>query len=276
MTQSMTDQVVQRPSQPMRAIATRDYVGFNETSKNERQWIEVPSANLTLILNYTNPFGGFPTCFVAGLTDSFRLVQTRPGTCCMDVKLSPLGAFRLFGVPMHELSRGITDLRFLIPPPSLDRVRDVRGWHARFTALDALLSGLAANGRLPARQLSWAWERLVASRGRVSIRSIADEVGWSGKHLIAMFKEQIGLRPKTISRILRFQSAVQRLERSRSVDWADVAVASGYCDQSHLIREFRKLTGSSPAEYLRRPGSIPSRLVIGEFRPRHSTQPQLI
>jgi AraC-like DNA-binding protein len=271
---SRTSQMVHRPSDLVRAIVTRHYVGFTETSNGGRRWIEAPNANVTLIVNYSEPFGGFPTFFVAGLTDSSTVVETRADTCCIDVKMDPLGAFTVFGVPMHELSGRVTDLRSIIPSGRtfIDRVGHVRDWHARFSALDALLAELAANGRQPARQVSWAWKRLAVSQGRVSIRRISDEVGWSGKHLIEMFKEQIGLRPKTISRILRFQSAVQRAERCRSVDWADIAAASGYNDQSHLIRDFRRFTGRSPAEYRRRTGlDSASAAPSGEFHPRRST-----
>ena len=245
---------IHKPSVRVRPLLTRDYVGFTETSANGRRWTELPGPSVTLIFSLTAGFGGFPDYFVAGLTDSRTLVESQPCTCCIDVKLSPLGAFRLLGVPMHELSGRVTDLGSIIPleVPYLDALRDESKWCSRFTALDVLLARRAADGPRPAVQVCWAWQRLVVSEGRAAIRSVAEEVSWSGKHLIAMFKEQIGLRPKTVGRILRFQSVVRRLDRSRLLDWADAAVASGYSDQSHLIRDFRRFTGHSPAQYLRR------------------------
>lgn len=246
-------QTVHRAAGKVRSLLTRDCVGFAETSPNGRRWIEVPGASVTLILNLGRPFGGFPDHFVAGLTDSFSFVQSKPGTCCIDVKLSPLGAFRLLGVPMHELSGHVTDLRSVIPSetPVLDALRDEADWRSRFAMVDVLLERRVARGPRPTAQVSWAWQRLVANDGQVTIRSLAEEVGWSRKHLIVMFKEQIGLRPKTMSRILRFRSVCRRVLESRRVNWADLAMASGYSDQSHLIRDFRRLTGQSPIQYLR-------------------------
>ncbi len=67
-----------------------------------------------------------------------------------------------------------------------------------------------------------------------------------------MFKQQIGLPPKAVARILRFHGVVRRLNREPFTSWADAAVASGYSDQSHLIRDFRRFTGKSPGQYRQR------------------------
>jgi AraC-like DNA-binding protein len=67
-----------------------------------------------------------------------------------------------------------------------------------------------------------------------------------------MFKKQIGLPPKAVARILRFHGIVRRLNRECVTSWADAAAASGYSDQSHLIRDFRRFMGESPGQYLRR------------------------
>jgi AraC-like DNA-binding protein len=242
-----------KPSDEVRSLLARDYVGFTETSPDGQRWTEPPRPTVTVILNLAGAFGGFPNDFVAGLADSVTVVESQAGTSCIDLKLTPLGAFKLLGVPMHELTGRVIDLRSVLPSeaPVLDAVREEPGWHSRFAVLDALLARRAAQGPRPAEQVCRAWERLVASEGRAAIGSVAGEVGWSGKHLIAMFKQQIGLPPKAVARILRFHGVVRRLNRERFTSWADAAAASGYSDQSHLIRDFGRVTGKSPGQYLR-------------------------
>jgi AraC-like DNA-binding protein len=247
-------QTVHGAAGKVRSLLTRDYMGFVDSSATGRCWIEVPGPNVTLIVNLGTPFGGFPSHFVAGLTDSFTFVQSKPGTRCIDVKMSPLGAFRLLGVPMHELSGHVTDLSAVIPSEAsvLDGLRDEADWPSSFAALDRLLERRVAHGPQPAAQVSWAWQRMVANSGQVTIRTLAEEVGWSHKHLIVMFKEQLGLRPKTLSRILRFGLVVRRLHERDRMTWADAAAAAGYSDQAHLIRDFKRFTGHSPDQYIRR------------------------
>jgi hypothetical protein len=62
------------------------------------------------------------------------------------------------------------------------------------------LLGRLEVGPRPSPEVGRAWERLVASAGTVPIGQIASEVGWSHKHLIARFRQQVGVRPKTAAR----------------------------------------------------------------------------
>ena len=79
-------------------------------------------------------------------------------------------------------------------------------------------------------------------------------MGCSRKHLISQFHEQIGAWPKTVARILRFQHAVGLFHAATAknpVSGADVAIACGYFDQAHFIKDFRQLAGITPTEFMR-------------------------
>ena len=84
------------------------------------------------------------------------------------------------------------------------------------------------------------------------IGRIADEVGWSHRHLIARFRQQAGLRPKTAARLVRFDGVLRRIDERRPLDWGQVAADVGYADQAHLVRDFRQFTGGTPSEFLAR------------------------
>ncbi len=81
------------------------------------------------------------------------------------------------------------------------------------------------------------------------VAGLADEVGWSARHLTARFRAETGLRPKEAARVIRFDRARRRLSPTgRSL--ADLAAETGYFDQAHLAREFRTLAGCSPTAWL--------------------------
>jgi AraC-like DNA-binding protein len=113
-----------------------------------------------------------------------------------------------------------------------------------------LMLGRLEGGPRPAPEVAWAWRRLVASGGGIPIGRLAAEVGWSHKHLITQFRQQVGLRPKTAARLVRFHRVWRRLDQSggRPV-WAELAQEAGYADQAHLIREFRRFTGMTPTQF---------------------------
>jgi AraC-like DNA-binding protein len=122
--------------------------------------------------------------------------------------------------------------------------------------LEVLLAPLGA-GPQPWPEVAWAWRRLVATGGAVPIGQVANEVGWSHRHLIARFRRQVGVRPKTAARLVRFGTVWRRLDQDRPLAWADVAREAGYADQAHLVRDFRQFTGMPPTRFLAAAASQP-------------------
>src|SRR5262249_41720275 len=154
----------------------------------------------------------------------------------------------ILGVPMHALTNRVVDFDDVLGADGralLERLGNVPTWEERFDLIDAFLLARATRGRAPAREIAWAWRELVVTHGGTGIARLAAELGWSHRRLIARFREQVGLPPKTAARVLRFHRAVGALRERATVDWADVAVACGYFDQAHLIRDFREFAGTT-------------------------------
>jgi AraC-like DNA-binding protein len=82
------------------------------------------------------------------------------------------------------------------------------------------------------------WHRMAA---------IAAQTGASVRHLERAFLDRVGCPPKTLARITRFQRVLSLREQRPQWGWARVAVESGYYDQAHLIADFRRFSGSTPA-----------------------------
>jgi len=71
--------------------------------------------------------------------------------------------------------------------------------------------------------------------------------------LIHWRPERVGLSPRQLCRSLRFKSVFRHLAASSGDPWTSTALACGYCDQSHMIRDFKHYAGASPAAYFTRP-----------------------
>jgi AraC-like DNA-binding protein len=79
-----------------------------------------------------------------------------------------------------------------------------------------------------------------------SIAAVVDEVGYSHRQFVTLFRHAVGLTPKRYCRVQRLQRALAGIARR---PLAAVATDAGYSDQAHLTREFRELAGVSPGEY---------------------------
>jgi AraC-like DNA-binding protein len=107
---------------------------------------------------------------------------------------------------------------------------------------------------------------------RPDVAAAVRQSGYSHRRFIVLFRRAVGLTPKLYCRLLRFQRTIQSIKISQtslggrdSIDtlllrdqrngsmkpasWAGLAVAAGFSDQAHFIREFREFTGVTPEEY---------------------------
>jgi transcriptional regulator GlxA family with amidase domain len=91
---------------------------------------------------------------------------------------------------------------------------------------------------------------MLRSGGLVPTSALARELGWSHRRLIVRFREQVGLTPKALARVIRFDRVVSELRSSRARPLAEIAVGCGYFDQAHLNRDFRDLAGTTPNAFV--------------------------
>ena len=90
--------------------------------------------------------------------------------------------------------------------------------------------------------------RIEETGGAVEMRALARELGYSRKHVITLFRDHVGLPPKLLARIVRFDGLLRQLRTGAATSWADLALDCGYYDQAHLVREVRRFTGLTPTE----------------------------
>lgn len=84
------------------------------------------------------------------------------------------------------------------------------------------------------------------------LHQLSDEIGYSQKHFIDLFRQQVGVPPKQYLKIMRFQKAIRAMESSQRIRWSEFAQESGYYDQAHFIHDFKCFSGFTPNEYLKR------------------------
>ncbi|WP_410581083.1 helix-turn-helix domain-containing protein [Amycolatopsis sp. lyj-108] len=234
---------------PGLAAHVASYVAHDLPDAGVNSWQVTPLSVLTWVIDIDAPVRGpeIPVSPVLGLRDRPLRIEQAGASRGIIVALTPLGSYALFGIPLRELTNSVVAASDLLPSGSLtERLAEAADWPERFRLLDEYLAARLARGPELAAPVRYAWDRLCAGPVRVGV--LADEIGWSRQHLNVRFREQIGLNPRTVGRIARLNRVLALLDRASSLSWAEVAYSGGYSDQAHLIREFRALTGHSPAE----------------------------
>lgn len=236
------------------------YAGYWEAAASPYRVRLVPTGRAVVVISLGEPFAhvrrlGDETTdnqvtgsLVAGLEDGPRVCDHPGGQEAIRLELTPLGAYRLFAMPMSELTNRVVRLRDVFGPEAealVEQLADTMDWGARFDLLDLALSARLRRGPRPAPEVAHAWRLLSHAGGAIPVSRIAAEVGWSQGYLVRRFTEQVGLAPKTTARVLRFHRAVGLLTRERAYPTEATAVC-GFYDQAHLNREFRALAGTTP------------------------------
>jgi transcriptional regulator GlxA family with amidase domain len=90
------------------------------------------------------------------------------------------------------------------------------------------------------------------------IETLARELCWTPRQLERRFLIEVGLTPKRLARLVRFQSALSCLPAAPSA--ATAALDCGFFDQPHMLRDFRSLAGAPPSIVLEQPGALAARL----------------
>jgi AraC-like DNA-binding protein len=189
--------------------------------------------------------------FVAGVTDGPVMVGHAGSARCLQVDLTPLGARRLVGMPMSELANQtvpIDDVLGRFGHHLVQRVGDAPDWPTRFALIDDALRLRLTEAAPVDAGVAWSLDRIVASGGAAVIGDLADELGWSHRRLIARYRDTVGLPPKLVARIVRFERLIAHLKIHPAIEWAAAATACGYFDQAHLAREVRELADITPTE----------------------------
>ncbi len=90
---------------------------------------------------------------------------------------------------------------------------------------------------------------LIATETSVNVAEAARQAGLSMRQLGRRALEYSGSPPKLLNRIARFERALTLRVRGNA-SWTEIAHATNYHDQMHMIRDFRSLAGDTPARTL--------------------------
>ncbi|MGE0190859.1 MAG: DUF6597 domain-containing transcriptional factor [Planctomycetota bacterium] len=171
----------------------------------------------------------------------------------LGIRFEPGGLARLLGAPMDELLDVDVALRHLRPDlhGRLEAAAAAHTFEARTHAIEGVLLDERARSR--PRAHAGLVAAAVARLGRAdrTVERVAEELGVARRTLERAFRREVGLSPRDFVRVARVQRVVTRLEHGVPAGgWASLAVDAGYFDQSHLIRDFRQIAGTTPGRFL--------------------------
>jgi len=237
-----------------------------QSSGSHRAERVVPDGCPEIVLNLGDPFrrtldGGGEreqdACLVVGQLRKSLLLAPSGCVDLFGVRFEPAGLGAILGCSARELTgidAPLGDVNAWVRDRLVDAVRLApRG--ERLARVDQCLRDLigARRGGVTSRNaLATEAARRVERMRSPTVGALAETLGVSARSLERAFAGEVGIGPKEYIRIQRLQRVIRAISGARSrPDWAWVSAAHGYCDQSHLVRDFGLIADITPEGYYR-------------------------
>jgi AraC-like DNA-binding protein len=91
-----------------------------------------------------------------------------------------------------------------------------------------------------------------ADRTIVTVDQVAQQFKVHKRTLQRLFREYVGVSPKWVIKLYRLHEAAEQVAAGVPVAWSNLALELGYFDQAHFINDFKRIVGSTPADYAKR------------------------
>ncbi len=208
----------------------------------------------------------FQRAWVSGQRLGPIVIQSGPSTM-MGVRFRPGGAWPFFNKALPDLTDYVVPLDLIWgfkAQDVRDRLLAANSLAARFRILESFLSSFIGADTEPDPLVAFALGQISQNPAAATIGEMVERSGYSHRHFTESIKRKVGITPKELAKLNRFQRTLASVEAAREadqIDWRMLAMQSGYYDQSHLIHEFRLFSGFTPTAYLELERPFPNYLV---------------
>ena len=222
----------------------------------------LPGTGMEMIFHVGSPFGigSRGEVFLQASSAHLLCVRSRPYCLQMDGPLDFLairfraGAFRHFcKIPLKELCDTTYRIETVWGKSGRElaqRIQEAPSCRSRIEWIETyLLQSLSKWGHHKSH-VDIAVRQLYYQHESIQIQSLSQRMRMSRRHFERTFQAAIGITPKIFQRLSRFQQTVRELLLTKTTDYLPVALAHGYYDQSHFIREFQKFVQETPSSFL--------------------------
>lgn len=165
----------------------------------------------------------------------------------------PFAVRLLLGIDPKGLNDDCYDLRKLRQiqtQDTLDELNSYRQIPEQVEIIAAFVHELInISSRHPDHRITLATNLIIHSKGNITIKDLRDQLCIGERTFERHFAREIGVTPKQFARIIQFNFSLNQLTEADYLSLTEIGHESGFADQSHFIRTFKRFTGKTPKEF---------------------------
>jgi len=150
---------------------------------------------------------------------------------------------------MNETVNSLVDISGFLPKWGREITRTLRSLNTvteRVSFIQARLVELIREEQVDNRLVKFCVDSLKDCDGLMTVSDLAQKSNYSRRYLEILFRDQVGLSPKALGDIFRFQKFYRMWASGRSYDEIKEELYQHYNDQAHFTNEFKRMTGYPP------------------------------
>lgn len=170
----------------------------------------------------------------------------------IQVVFKPGALYRLTGIPSQYLTNQYIDAQTVFSREISrvnDQINDCSSYQQMIQVVEAFLVGEIRKKSGGIHPLDIATAGLFNSDAIPGVDALAKAACQSTRQFERLFKQRMGISPKYFLKVLRFENAFRMKNTHPQRDWLSIAIACGYYDYQHLVKDYRDLTGLSPNQF---------------------------
>lgn len=232
--------IIHAPAAALRPFVAHYWLSLNNLND---AYLVLPDACVDIVLEVT---GSDWRAWGYGSTTRPTRLACSPGTHYLGIRFLPGQSRHFLSGHAGELTDRRQDAHDLLPFP-LEPVAARVAEADVFAEADRLLTARLCRSAPGVSPTDRMLREIDAAQGALRLGELAARFGKSPRQLQRQFLETVGVTAKFFAVIARATRAAQRIANDGSASLAAVAADAGYADQSHMTRDFVRLTGASPA-----------------------------
>lgn len=194
----------------------------------------------------------YPPCAISGLLNRPIYRYGAHDFWAIKVVLRPSAFFRLLHIPSLQLTNAFVDAEDVWGAPIrrvCEQLANSPNLAKMLALIEDFLENLARTQLAPSLPIDKAVMSLAGAGAAYSVEAMASQACLSPRQFMRKFEERVGVSANTFHRIVRFDKAFRLKNNQPTTDWLSVALATGYCDYQHLVKDFKEFTTFTPPAF---------------------------
>jgi AraC-like DNA-binding protein len=213
-------------------------------------------------------FSDYGKYWVAGLQTQPTYVESYGKSKMLVIQFKTLGAYAFLKQPLMNFTNQYIHLNDVFHREAEDtweQLQEGATIHEKFQIAEKFLCRKLGAVKIPNGKLVASVDLLFGTKGSVSIKAICQQHRISGKHLNFLFREYLGISPKMLYSLNRFQYILKTISQAKPEKLSSIAYELDFFDQAHFNNNFKKFTGLNPNEYIKHAAADPALKMVPHF-----------